>query len=262
MSKEDFSDQVVPEKVIITGGTEGIGRALARELSAEKHKIVICARTRERLAEVAADSRVKAFQLDLSETAKIKDFVEQGEKSLGGLTVLILNAAVTGIRETPDYTFKVVRDAQRELVESAAPALRATGGRIVFMTSAQAKKFIPGHEYYGQAKKDVEDWLREFSAKPENNNIQIILVNPGHVDTRMNEEAINYGQGAIRERSINAKEAGKFRDPQIVGRIIAQMAIAGKKFNPETKRYDIPIENNEIVAITDENVQFEENLSK
>lgn len=88
-------------------------------------------------------------------------------------------------------------------------------------------------------------------------NIQIILVNPGHVDTRMNEEAINYGPDAIRERSINAKNEGKFRDSKLIGKIISKMSVSGNKFNPESKQYDIPILNNEIVAISDGNVEFE-----
>lgn len=140
--------------------------------------------------------------------------------------------------------------------------MRASHGRIVFLTSVQAKKFIEGHEHYGQAKKNVEDWLKEFSEKEENKNIQIFLINPGHVDTRMNEEAINYGVELIKERSIKAKNEGKFRDPQIVGRIISQMSISGNKFNSKTNKYDAPIENNEIVAISDYNVNFESEKNK
>lgn len=249
------------EKVIITGGTEGIGRALALELVEQKHDVVICARTVERLQAVQdAQPQITALQIDLSETDKIADFIRQGTERLGGISLLILNAAVTGIRETPEYTFRVVRDAQKALVEAAAPELRINQGRIVFMTSSQAQKFIPGHEHYGQAKKDVETWLKEFSLRSENKDIQIILVNPGHVDTRMNAEAINFGQGAIRERSITALQAGKFRDPRIVGKIITKMALYGKQFNPETQQYDSEIRNNEIVFISEENMEFEKSL--
>lgn len=245
------------EKVIITGGTEGIGRAIALELAKQDNDVVICARTQERLDEMQSINNIEACQLDLSDTDKIDAFVKEGSKKIGGATILILNAAVTGIRDSHDYTFKVVRDAPKAVVDSAAELLRSSNGRIVFITSAQAKKFVEGHEHYGQAKKDVEDYLQEFSNKEENKNIEIFLVNPGSVDTRMNEEVLNYGVGAIRERSLNAKNLGKFRSPEIVGRIISKMSLSGKQYNPETKQYDIPIEKNEIVAISDENVEFE-----
>lgn len=256
--EESYSKQERKEKAIVTGGTEGIGRAIALELAEQNHNVVICARTREKLDEMRATNKIEAYQLDLGDTNKIEDFVKQSSEKIGGITILILNAAVTGIRESKEYAFKVVRDAQKVLVEAAASSLRASNGRIVFLTSSQAKNFIEGHEHYGQAKKDVEDWLREFSEKPENENIHIFLVNPGHVDTRMNEEAINYGKGAIRERSMKAKDEGKFRDPKIVGRIISKMSVSGKKFNLETNQYDIPIEENEIIMISDENIKFEE----
>lgn len=250
---------VEKEKIILTGGTEGIGRAIALELAEQDHDVVICARTQEKLDEIKNSSKIDAYQLDLSETEKIEDFIKQGSEKLDGLNILILNAAVTGIRESKDYTYKVDCDAQKALVESAATLLRASNGRIVFLTSAQAKKFVEGHEHYGQAKKDVEDWLQEFSNKEENKDIQVFMVNPGHVDTRMNEEAINYGVDSIKERSVKAKNDGKFREPQIVGRIISKMSVSGKKFNPETSQYDISIDNNEIVAISDENIEFERN---
>lgn len=67
-----------------------------------------------------------------------------------------------------------------------------------------------------KAKRDVEIWLKKFSRQLENKNIQIILINPGHVDTRINVEAINFGQGAIKERSLSALKEGKFRDPIII----------------------------------------------
>lgn len=248
---------VKKEKVILTGGTEGIGRAIATELAEQDSDVVICARTQTKLDEMQNLDNIEAFQLDLSENDKIDNFIKKGSEKIGGVNILILNAAVTGIRDSRDYTFKVVRDAQKTLIDSATNLLRASNGRIVFITSAQAKKFIEGHEHYGQAKKDVEDYLQEFSDKKENKNIEIFLVNPGSVDTRMNEEVLNYGVGAIRERSLDAKNLGKFRDPKIVGRIISKMSLSGKKFNSETKQYDVPIEKNEIVVISDENVEFE-----
>lgn len=256
------SEQNKKEKAIITGGTEGIGKAIALELIGQNHDVVICARTQEKINEMKAKNNIEAIQLDLGETDKIGDFVKRSVEKMDGITILVLNAAVTGIRESKDYTFKVNRDAPIVLIESAADLLRASSGRIVLLTSSQAKKFITGLEHYGQSKKDIEDWLKEFSSRPENKNINIFSVNPGHVDTRMNEEAINYGPELIRKRSIDAKNEGKFRDPQIIGRIISKMAVSGNKYNLETNKYDIPIDNNEIVLISDDNIEFEKTNRK
>ncbi len=249
------------ERVILTGGTEGIGRAIAIELAEQKHNIVICARTQERLERLKAEKQIDGIQLDLGDTEKIEDFIRQSSEKMGGATILILNAAVPGIREQDDYTFKVDRDAQRILVQSAADLLRASNGRIVFLSSPQAESPIKDNLAYGQSKKETKNWLKEFSSKEENKNIHIFSVNPGPVDTRMHDEAINYGGAEIKRRSIQIKTEGKLRDPQLIGRIISKMSITGNKFNPETDEYDTSIANNEVVVISNENIEFEENLN-
>ena len=245
------------EKIILTGGTEGIGRAIASELCHNNHEVVICARTQEKLEEMKYSNTLEAYQLDLNDTDKIDDFIKQGTARMNGLSLLILNAAVSGIRESKDYTYSVDCAAQKKLVESSADLLRDSKGRIVFITSPQASQYIEGHEQYGHAKKEIEDWLQEFSEQDQNKNIHVFSVNPGQVDTRMNEEAINYGIPAIKERSLRAKNEGKFRDPKIVGRIIAKMSLSGRKYNPKTDQYDIPIKNDEIVCLSDENIEME-----
>lgn len=69
-------DQERREKVILTGGTEGIGRAIATELVEQKHDIVICARTQERLEQLRIDKQIEGIQLDLGDTEKIEDFIK------------------------------------------------------------------------------------------------------------------------------------------------------------------------------------------
>ena len=253
-------EQEKQEKVIVTGGTEGIGRAIATELAKQKHDVVICARTQEGLEQLKAENQIEGIQLDLGDTEKIEDFIRQGSKKMDGATILILNAAVPGIREQDDYTFRVNRDAQRVLVESAADLLRVSNGRIVFLSSPQAESPIRDNLAYGQSKRETKNWLKEFSSKEKNKNIHIFSVNPGPVDTRMHDEAISYGGAEIRRRSIQIKAEGKLRDPQLIGRIISKMSLTGNKFNPETDEYDIPIANNEVVVISSENIDFEKSL--
>lgn len=245
------------EKAIVTGGTEGIGKAIAVELAGQNHNVVICARTNKRLEKMKADYNVEAIKIDIGDTGKIEDFIKHSAEKLSGVTTLILNAAVSGIKESVDYTFLVNCKAQRILVESAADLLRASNGRVVFLTSSQAEKPVEDNLAYGQSKKATQDWLKEFSSKEENKNIHIFSVNPGPVNTKMHDEAINYGGDAIKNRSIQIKNEGKLRDPQIIGLIISKMSVSGRKFNPETNQYDIFIVNNEVVVISDENIEFE-----
>lgn len=249
------------KKIIITGGTEGIGRAITKELSSSNN-VVICARNKEKIKNIEKDFNIKAVELDLAETEKIKDFADKSVKCLGGVDTVILNAAVAGIKESVDYTFRVNRDAPKELIKNIASYLRKSHGCIVLLTSSQAKNIIPELEHYGQSKKDIEDWLLNFSNQPENKDINIFFVNPGHVDTKMNQEAINYGPEVIKKRSLDVKDSGKFRDPEIIGKIISKMSLLGKKFNSVSGEYNIEIQKNETIVISDENILFELNNNK
>lgn len=222
-----------------------------------ENDLVICARTKERLEQLKTEHSIEGIQIDLADIDKIDDFIEQAAEKMGGITILILNAAVPGIREQDEYTFKVDRDAQKRLVESAAGMLRSSDGRIVFLSSPQAENPIQGNQAYGQSKKEIERWLSEFSSLEENKNIKIFSINPGPVNTRMHDEAITFGGDEIKNRSLQIKAEGGLRDPQLVGRIISKMSILGTKFNSQTNQYDVPISNNELVVISKENIEFE-----
>ena len=246
------------EKVIVTGGTKGIGDAIVRDLAGQMHNVALCARNIDGLNTINLKGNVLAYQIDLGEKAGIRDFVRQSSEAMGGINVLILNAAVSGITESDEYTHQVNFDAQCELVKSAADMLRESGGRVVFLTSQQAEHPVEGNLAYGNSKREVEQWLKEFSAEEGNEGVQVFCVNPGPVATAMHEDALMNGSDEIQKRSRQIKEEGKLRDPNVVGHIISKMSVSGMKFNPETCQYDIPIANNEIVVISDENIEFEE----
>lgn len=256
-----FKSSEIPkkERVIVTGGTEGIGQTIAQEIANEQNNVAICARSEYKIHEAQESGNfVSAYQIDLADRHSAKKFIQNSVNDLGGLDILILNAAVAGMQEDEEYVFKVNEVAQIALTHASVEELRKNQGRIVFLTSAA--KNIEGAEAYGKSKTRVEEWLREFAARPENQGIQIFSVNPGSCNTKMHQEILRHGQGEVVNRTQNIIEQGKLRDPKIVGKIISKMSLSGKKYNPETGEYDIPISQCEIVGISDENIKAEEQL--
>src|SRR6516162_11278203 len=86
------------KKAIVTGASEGIGKAITRALAREGVDVAICARRKEPLEKTAAEiaretnRRIVAIPADLSKDADAKNFVAQGHKALGRVDILVNNA--------------------------------------------------------------------------------------------------------------------------------------------------------------------------
>jgi NAD(P)-dependent dehydrogenase (short-subunit alcohol dehydrogenase family) len=147
-------DLELKDKVaIITGGTQGIGRATALRLAAEGAQVVIAARGKERLDAVAAEVRsaggaVAAVQADVSKPADCERLVAEALKAFGRIDILVNNAgtSLTGEFESvtdalwqQDLDLKLF--AAIRLVRLVIPHMKKQGGgRIVNITTIGAKQ--------------------------------------------------------------------------------------------------------------------------
>jgi NAD(P)-dependent dehydrogenase (short-subunit alcohol dehydrogenase family) len=138
---------------IITGGTQGIGKATAERLAAEGARVVIVARGQPRLDAVAAGIRaaggaVHAVAADVAQPGEAQRIVAEALKAFGGIDIVINNAgtSATGAFESVTDTawqadFDLKLFAAVRLVREAIPHIRQRGGgRIVNVTNIGAKQ--------------------------------------------------------------------------------------------------------------------------
>jgi 3-oxoacyl-[acyl-carrier protein] reductase len=138
---------------VVTGGTQGIGRATALRLAAEGAKVVVCARGRERLDAVVAEIRAAggtahAVAADVALADDCARIVDETLRTFGGVDVLVNNAgtARTGAFESvTDEAWQADLDlklfAAIRLIRLALPSMKARGGgRIVNVTNIGAKQ--------------------------------------------------------------------------------------------------------------------------
>lgn len=138
---------------IVTGGTQGIGRATALRLAAEGARVVVCARGAGRLEAVAAEIRaaggeVLAVSADVSVAADCDRIVGEALRAYGGVDVLVNNAGTsrTGAFESADdAVWQADLDlklfAAIRLIRGVLPSMKARGGgRIVNVTNIGAKQ--------------------------------------------------------------------------------------------------------------------------
>ena len=179
---------------IITGASRGLGRALADALATEGWSLVIDGRTLTR--DHLASPVVVALPGDVTDPGHRRDLVEAAT-DLGGLDLLVNNAGILGPSPQPplsSYPLPVMRQvyevnvfAPLALTQLALPALRASGGALVNITSDAAVEPYPGWGGYGSAKAAVEQASRVLAA--EEPDLRVWWVDPGDLRTRMHQEA-------------------------------------------------------------------------
>ena len=138
---------------IVTGGSQGIGKAAAQRLAAEGARVVIAARGRELLDQVAAEIRsaggsVAAVQADVSKAEDCARLVEEAERAFGRLDILVNNAGTSATGEFDSVTdalwqadFELKLFAAIRLARLAIPLMqRQGGGRIINITNIGAKQ--------------------------------------------------------------------------------------------------------------------------
>lgn len=142
------------KRALVTGGTKGIGRAIAFGLAAEGCDVAVCARNAGAVAETvgqlqAAGVKAHGSALDVADRAALEGFIAETAAALGGLDILVCNASalVDGAAEQAFRdAFEVDLLHTRNACEAALPYLEASGsGAIVAISS------ISGSEDYGFA---------------------------------------------------------------------------------------------------------------
>ena len=138
---------------LITGGSEGIGRATARLLAAEGAKVAICARGQEALDDAVADiqaatgQRVLAIQADVTKSEDLERLVERTSGEFGPVTLLVNNAGTSAANPFPKVTAEAwAADLDLKLMAAirlsglVVPMMEAAGGGSIVNVTAIAGK--------------------------------------------------------------------------------------------------------------------------
>ena len=191
-------DLELKDKVaVITGGSAGIGLAVAEELAQEGAHLVLCARNGERAAERASDIRSRfgvqaiGVQADVSRADEITQVVAKIEEVFGGSDILINNAG-TGSNETvmdaPDEKWQYYWDLQVmaavRMARGLIPSMRRRGGGIILNNASICAKQPLGYEpIYNVTKAALMMFSKCLSNEVIGDNIRVNCINPGLILT-------------------------------------------------------------------------------
>lgn len=175
-------------RAIITGGTTGIGRAIAVLLASSGVKVFICGRTPDHLDDalqrIGEVGEGDGINVDLSIAGDVDLFFEAAEAYLGGIDIAVINAAVpaaaladSGESET---RYQLDTDFTAYLICAQEAARRMEGGSdIIFIGSMSAVSQKPGSSIYIAAKAGIEGFVPAFRKELAEEDIKVGLIEPG-----------------------------------------------------------------------------------
>lgn len=181
---------------LVSGGSSGMGAAIARRFAAEGADVMICGRNVTRgeniVAEINGQGGGKAAfqQVELTDWVQVEALVEKTVSLFGGLNLLIPNAGILGIgpvtevpMETWHETLNINLNSVFYLCRFAMPHLLKNGGSIVINASISGMKGYPNHPAYCASKGALIALTRNLAIDYSPQGVRVNCICPGPVDT-------------------------------------------------------------------------------
>lgn len=202
------------QTALVTGGSRGIGAAIAKRLAKEGANVAITYNSSPERAESvvngikAAGGKALAIRADSRDPQAVMEAVDQAAAEFGGLQILVNNAGIAILKPVDEFTveeFDLHTSVNiRAVFAGSKAALKylQAGGRIITIGSCMAERVAgPGGSVYAMSKSALIGLTKGMARDLGPRGITVNLVHPGPIDTDMNPAD---GAGADWQRSINA----------------------------------------------------------
>ena len=220
-----------PKVAVVTGGTRGIGLAIAHRLAAEGFDLMISYRGDEEKANEAAKSlgeterQIEIFASDVTDADQAGALIERTMAKFGRIDALINNAGIT--RDTlmmrmseDDWDAVLTTNLKGAFLCSKAairPMLRQRSGRIVNITSVVGLVGNPGQANYAAAKAGLIGLTKSMAKEVGSRGITVNAVAPGFIETRLTDVL----PADLKEMLLKQTPLGRFGSPEDVAGAVA-----------------------------------------
>ena len=225
-------------RVVVTGASQGIGAALARAFADTGARVVLVARSRDKLESLAAELGGTAHVADLLDPGQVDALVPDIERTHGTIDVLVNNAGVdaedsaaTADPETIRRLSRLNLEAPMVLTRHVLPGMiRRRGGHLVFVASLAGTASFPSMSHYSATKSGLLNFAGSVRWEVRRHGVGVTCLAPGPVDTDMWDrvEAVR-GSGALVRRRFELLQLLPKADPDDIAARTVEAVRTGRR---------------------------------
>lgn len=215
---------------VVTGGTSGIGLAVAQAFISEGAIIAVCGRDSRRLdaAGVALGDRALLVPCDVTVMTDLESLFQEVEEKLGKIDIVVVNAGGGGApiqwREIDEEQFDEVSAQNFKsvffTVQKAEPHIN-DGASVVVITSGANRQGYAGGPIYGAAKAAARALVRSLSEALVKRGVRVNAVSPGLIDTALNTRILS---GEFRDALVRRIPMRRVGTPEEVAKAVVFLA--------------------------------------
>jgi short-subunit dehydrogenase len=232
---KSFKDKVV----IVTGASSGIGEAIAREFAANGSKVVLAARSDDKLLKITKDisvfnSNVFYVKTDVSSEEDCRNLINKTVEKYGTIDILVNNAGISMRASFLDVDLKVLHRLMDVnfwgtvyCTKYALPYLIAQKGSLVGVSSVAGFHGLPGRTGYSASKFAIHGFLETIRIENLKKGLHVMIIAPGFTTTDIRRHAL-LANGE--EQGESPRDEHKLMPPEYVAKWVIK-GIKRKKRN-------------------------------
>jgi len=207
--------------VAVTGGSEGIGKALVEALLQHGAKVVTCGRNHDKLYKLQRDFASYPLHTTVTDVSNENDcrrFIESAIKVFGGIDILVNNAGISMRAELKDAAVDVIKKVMDinffgavYCTHFALNSLIQRKGIIVGISSIAGYRGLPGRSGYSASKFALQGWLEAIRTELLDSGVHVMWVCPGFTTSNIRNVALNskgesQGESPMEENKLMSAE--------------------------------------------------------
>jgi short-subunit dehydrogenase len=202
--------------VVVTGGSDGIGKALVEALLQAGAKVATCSRNYDKLyaLQISYPSKpLHTLVADVSNQADCKKFIQSCINTFGNIDILINNAGISMRALVKDLEIDVIKRVMDTnfygavyCTKFALDSLIETKGTVVGISSIAGYRGLPGRSGYSASKYALNGWLEALRTEVMHQGVNVMWVAPGFTSSNIRNAALDKQGDAQKENPLNEED--------------------------------------------------------